>query len=292
MSETSRRRQNMKVGIVGSGLMGSGIAEACARAGLDVVISEVSDELITKGRARIERSLDRAVERGKLEAADRDTALARIRFTTDLTDMHDRQIVIEAATEHEATKLGIFSSLDEIVEATDAILASNTSSIPIARLGRATRRPESVIGIHFFNPVPVMQLVEVTPSILTSKETIAGADAFAGDVLGKKVIHAKDQAGFIVNALLIPMLLNAIRMVESGLATAEEIDTGVVEGLRHPMGPLTLTDFVGLDTTKYVADVLYEEFKNPSFAAPPLLVRMVEAGLLGKKSGKGFYDYS
>ncbi|NIA24868.1 MAG: 3-hydroxybutyryl-CoA dehydrogenase [Gammaproteobacteria bacterium] len=282
----------MKVGIVGSGLMGSGIAEACARAGLDVVISEVSDELITKGRARIERSLDRAVERGKLEAADRDTALTKIRFSTDLADMNDRQIVIEAATEHEPTKLGIFSALDKIVEATDAILASNTSSIPIARLGRATKRPESVIGIHFFNPVPVMKLVEVIPSILTSKETIAGADAFAGDVLGKKVIHAKDQAGFIVNALLIPMLLNAIRMVESGLATPEEIDVGVVEGLRHPMGPLTLTDFVGLDTTKYVADVLYEEFKNPSYAAPPLLVRMVEAGLLGKKSGKGFYDYS
>jgi len=281
-----------RIGVVGAGLMGSGIAEACAREELDVVVSEVSDDVIAMGRSRIERSLGKAVERGKLDAMDRDAAIARIRFTTDLADMSDRQIVVEAATEHEPTKLGIFSALDDIVEARDAILASNTSSIPIARLGRATSRPESVIGIHFFNPVPVMKLVEVIPSILTSEKTIAGADAFAGDLLGKKVIHAKDQAGFIVNALLIPMLLNAIRMVETGLATPEEIDAGVVEGLHHPMGPLTLTDFVGLDTTKYVADVLYEEFKNPSFAAPPLLVRMVEAGLLGKKSGKGFYDYS
>jgi 3-hydroxybutyryl-CoA dehydrogenase len=272
--------------------MGSGIAETCARAGLDVLVSEVGDDLVTRGRSRIGRSLDKAVERAKVTPDERERALARITFTTDLGQMSDRQIVVEAATEHEPTKLDIFSRLDHIVEAADAILASNTSSIPIARLGRATQRPQNVIGIHFFNPVPVMKLVEITPSIMTSTETLAGADSFAGDLLGKTVIHAKDQAGFIVNALLVPMLLNAIRMVEAGVATPEEIDSGVVEGLRHPMGPLTLTDFVGLDTTKSVADVLYEEFKNPSFAPPPLLVRMVEAGLLGKKSGRGFYDYS
>jgi 3-hydroxybutyryl-CoA dehydrogenase len=280
-----------RVGVVGCGLMGSGIAEVCARAGLDVVVREVNEGALDHGRQRIEDSLRRAVRAGKATEEEREAALARLRFTTDFADLTDRQLVVEAVVENEAEKLEVFSSIDKAVEDERAVLASNTSSIPIMKLAMATHRPERVLGLHFFNPVPVMHLVELVPSLLTSEETSASAEAFADGVLGKRVIRSKDRAGFIVNALLIPYLLAAIRMLESGFASAEDIDTGVVEGLRHPLGPLALADLIGLDTTMAVAQSLYEEFKEPLFAPPPLLMRMVEAGLLGRKTGRGFYDY-
>ncbi|MDQ3946462.1 MAG: 3-hydroxybutyryl-CoA dehydrogenase [Actinomycetota bacterium] len=280
-----------RVGVVGCGLMGSGIAEVCARAGLDVVVREVNQSALDAGRRRIEGSLDRALKAGKLEITERDAALAQIRFTTDFGELADRQLVVEAIIENEAEKLEVFASLDKALEDEDAVLASNTSSIPVMKLAMATHRPANVLGLHFFNPVPVMHLVELIPSLLTSQETSERAEAFAGGVLGKRVIRSKDRAGFIVNALLIPYLLSAIRMLESGFATAEDIDSGVVEGLRHPMGPLALTDLIGLDTTIAVSQSLYEEFKEPLYAPPPLLSRMVEAGLLGRKVGRGFYDY-
>ncbi len=280
-----------RVGVVGCGLMGSGIAEVCARAGLDVVVREVNQSALDAGRRRIEGSLDRALKAGKLEVTERDAALAQIRFTTDFGELADRQLVVEAIIENEAEKLEVFASLDKALEDEDAVLASNTSSIPVMKLAMATHRPANVLGLHFFNPVPVMHLVELIPSLLTSQETSERAEAFAGGVLGKRVIRSKDRAGFIVNALLIPYLLSAIRMLESGFATAEDIDSGVVEGLRHPMGPLALTDLIGLDTTIAVSQSLYEEFKEPLYAPPPLLSRMVEAGLLGRKVGRGFYDY-
>jgi len=280
-----------RVGVVGCGLMGSGIAEVCARAGLDVVVREVNQGALDAGRRRIEGSLDKAVRAGKLPEPERDQTVARLRYTTDFADFVDRQLVVEAVIENEAEKLEVFRGVDKAVEADDAILASNTSSIPVMKLAMATNRPASVLGLHFFNPVPVMHLVELIPSLLTAPETAAGAEAFAETVLGKRVIRSKDRAGFIVNALLIPYLLSAIRMLESGFATAEDIDSGVVEGLRHPMGPLALTDLIGLDTTIAVSQSLYEEFKEPLYAPPPLLSRMVEAGLLGRKAGRGFYDY-
>jgi 3-hydroxybutyryl-CoA dehydrogenase len=280
-----------RVGVVGCGLMGSGIAEVCARAGLDVMIREINRDAVHAGRRRIEASLSRAVTTGKLSEADQEAALSRLRFTTDFGDLADRQLVVEAVVENETEKLEVFASVDKAVEAEDALLASNTSSIPIMKLAMATHRPASVVGLHFFNPVPVMHLVELVPSLLTSPETAARAEAFASAVLGKRVIRSKDRAGFIVNALLIPYLLSAIRMLESGFATAEDIDSGVVEGLRHPMGPLALADLIGLDTTIAVSQSLYEEFKEPLYAPPPLLSRMVEAGLLGRKVGRGFYDY-
>jgi 3-hydroxybutyryl-CoA dehydrogenase len=281
-----------RVGVVGCGLMGSGIAEVCARAGLDVVVREVNEGALAAGRKRIEGSLARAVRSGKLPEADRDAALGRLRFTTDFGEFADRQLVVEAVIENEAEKVEVFRGLDKAVESDDAILATNTSSIPVMKLAMATNRPASVLGLHFFNPVPVMHLVELIPSLLTAPETVEAAETFAEGVLAKRVIRSKDRAGFIVNALLIPYLLSAIRMLESGFATAEDIDSGVVEGLRHPMGPLALTDLIGLDTTIAVSQSLYEEFKEPLYAPPPLLSRMVEAGLLGRKVGRGFYDYT
>ena len=281
-----------RVGVVGCGLMGSGIAEVCARAGLDVIVREVNEDALAFGRKRIEGSLDKAVRSGKLPEADRDAALRRLAYTTDFGDFADRQLVVEAVIENEAEKLEVFRGIDKAVEADDAILATNTSSIPVMKLAMATDRPASVLGLHFFNPVPVMHLVELIPSLLTAPETATRAEAFADGVLAKRVIRSKDRAGFIVNALLIPYLLSAIRMLESGFATAEDIDSGVVEGLRHPMGPLALTDLIGLDTTIAVSQSLYEEFKEPLYAPPPLLSRMVEAGLLGRKAGRGFYDYT
>jgi 3-hydroxybutyryl-CoA dehydrogenase len=281
-----------RVGVVGSGLMGSGIAEVCARAGLDVVVREVDAGAAGAGLARLTTSLDRGVRSGKLTEDARDEALGRIRLTTDLDELADRQLVVEAVIEDEASKVEVFKALDKVVTDASAILASNTSSIPIMKLGIATERPEQVIGIHFFNPVPVLRLVELVTSLLTSPETIARADDFAAGVLEKKVIRSQDRAGFVVNALLIPYILSAIRMMESGFATADDIDTGMVEGCNHPMGPLHLADLIGLDTTQAVAESLYEEFKEPLYAPPPMLSRMVEAGLLGRKSGRGFYDYS
>lgn len=280
-----------RVGIVGCGLMGSGIAEVSARAGLDVVVREVDEAAVDRGRQRIAASLARAVRAGKIDDASRDRVAEGIRYATELEELADRQLVVEAVVEDEATKVDVFSRLDAIVEDPGAVLASNTSSIPIMKLAMATRRPGQVVGIHFFNPVPVLPLVELVTSLLTSEETAGAARSFAEGRLGKKVIASKDRAGFIVNALLIPYLLSAIRMLESGFATAEDIDTGMIEGCAHPMGPLALTDLIGLDTTEAVARSLYEEFKEPLYAPPPLLSRMVEAGLLGRKTGRGFYSY-
>ena len=280
-----------RVGVVGSGLMGSGIAEVCARAGLDVVVTEVDAAAAEGGQRRLAKSLDRAVSSGKLAEGERDAALARIAFGTDIGDLGDRQLVVEAVVEDEQSKVDVFRRLDKVVEAGNAVLASNTSSIPIMKLGIATERPEQVIGIHFFNPVPVLRLVELVISLMTSPATIATADDFATNVLHKRVIRSQDRAGFVVNALLIPYLLSAIRMMESGFATADDIDTGMVEGCNHPMGPLHLADLIGLDTTLAVAQSLYDEFKEPLYAPPPMLSRMVEAGLLGRKTGRGFYDY-
>jgi 3-hydroxybutyryl-CoA dehydrogenase len=271
--------------------MGSGIAEVCARAGRDVVVREIDPPTARAARQSIEKSLERAIKRGKLSAEEVEAALGRIRFSDDYADFQDRQIVVEAIVESEPEKLEVFASLDEVVAADDAILASNTSSIPVMKLAMATRRPHAVCGLHFFNPVPVLELVELIVSLLTSEETAERAAAFARDVLGKHVIRAKDRAGFIVNQLLIPYLLSAIRMVESGFATHEDIDTGMVKGCNHPMGPLALLDLIGLDTTLAVAESLYEEFREQLYAPPPLLSRMVEAGLLGRKTGRGFFDY-
>lgn len=281
-----------RVGVVGCGLMGAGIAEVCARAGLDVMVREVNEAAAEAGRARIVKSLDRGLTAGKLTEDERDAAVGRLGFTTELAELADRQLVVEAVVEDEAMKVGIFQELDRVVGADEAILASNTSSIPIMKLGTATQRPEQVIGIHFFNPVPVLKLVELVTSLMTSDATTTRSDRFATEVLGKHVIRSQDRAGFIVNALLIPYLLSAIRMMESGFASADDIDVGMVEGCSHPMGPLHLTDLIGLDTTLAVAESLYEEFKEPLYAPPPLLSRMVDAGLLGRKTGRGFYDYA
>ncbi|MGH9263306.1 MAG: 3-hydroxybutyryl-CoA dehydrogenase [Acidimicrobiales bacterium] len=279
-----------RVGVVGCGLMGSGIAEVCARAGLDVVVREVDGEAAALGRSRIEASLEKAVARGKLPSDDRAAALSRLRFTTDLGDLADRQLVLEAVSESEALKLDVFATLDKVVAA-DAILASNTSAIPIMKLAMATGRPDRVLGLHFFSPVPVLQLVELVCSLRTSDETAGTARQFAEQQLGKRVITSKDRAGFIVNSLLIPYLVSAVRMLESGFASAEDIDMGMVLGCNHPMGPLALVDFIGLDVTLAAAASLYEEFKEPLYAPPPLLSRMVDAGLLGRKTGRGFYVY-
>ena len=277
------------VGVIGCGLMGSGIAEVVARAGQTAVVLEASDELVERGRQRIETSTLRAVERGRLDADERTTVLGRISGTTDVNDLADVDLVIEAATEDHDTKVGMFRRLDEVTKP-DVILASNTSSIPIADLGAATSRPDKVLGMHFFNPVPVMGLIELVRAITTSEDTVEFGRAY-GVALGKTTVESRDRAGFIVNALLIPYLNGAIRMLEDGFATREDIDTAVHLGLNHPMGPLQLIDLIGLDTHLFIANVLFEEFKEPAFAPPPLLRRMVTAGRLGRKVGRGFYDY-
>lgn len=278
-----------RVGIVGCGLMGAGIAEVAARAGSDVVVVEFSRHLADAGRARLTASLERAEARGRLESAQ--SVLDRVRVVDDLDALTDRQVVVEAIVENESAKVELFSTLDKIVSDPEAVLASNTSSIPIMKLAVATSRPTQVLGVHFFNPVPVLSLVELVPSLMTSSEVTERARTWVEGSLGKKAIDCQDRAGFVVNALLIPFILSAIRMLESGFATAEDIDEGLVRGCSHPQGPLALADLIGLDTTKAVADSLYEEFKEPLYAAPPLLQRMVEANLLGRKSGRGFYTY-
>jgi 3-hydroxybutyryl-CoA dehydrogenase len=278
-----------RVGVVGCGLMGAGIAEVCARAGLDVAVVEASDDAADAGRSRLTRSLTRAQERGKLDNAKE--VLGRIAVGTEIGALKDRELVVEAIVEDEQAKIALFRTLDDIVTEQGAILASNTSSIPIMKLAVATRRPTHVLGIHFFNPVPVLSLVELVPSLLTAKETTDKARTFVTEQLSKHPIESQDRAGFIVNALLIPFILSAIRMLESGFATADDIDAGLVRGAAHPQGPLALADLIGLDTTKAVAESLYEEFKEPLYAAPPLLNRMVDAGLLGRKTGRGFYTY-
>jgi 3-hydroxybutyryl-CoA dehydrogenase len=279
-----------KVGVVGCGLMGAGIAEVCARAGLDVVVCESSAPAARAGHERLQQSLIRAEQKGKL--ADAEQVLARLRVGHDLDEMADRDLVVEAIVEDEAAKVDLFTRLDKIVTSPDAVLASNTSSIPIMKLAVATSRPSHVLGLHFFNPVPVLSLVELVPSLLTADSVTERVRDFAQKVLGKHAIDCQDRAGFVVNALLIPFLLSAIRMLESGFASAEHIDEGFVRGCAHPQGPLALTDLIGLDTTKAVAESLYEEFKEPLYAPPPLLARMVDAGLLGRKAGRGFYTYS
>lgn len=280
-----------RLGVVGGGQMGAGIAEVAARAGTDVLVMEVDAQLAERAQERIARSLDRAVDRGKLDSGARTEALSRIAYTTDLGDFADRDLAIEAVTEDEDLKVEIFRALDGAMPAT-AVLASNTSSIPITRLAAATGRPGSVVGMHFFNPVPVMGLMELVATVRTEPEVAAAAERYATDTLGKTVIRAKDRGGFVVNMLLVPYLLGGIRMFEAGVASREDIDTGMRLGANHPMGPLELSDFIGLDTMKLVADVLYDEFKEPLYASPPLLTRMVEAGLLGRKTGRGFYDYT
>ncbi|WP_037578807.1 3-hydroxybutyryl-CoA dehydrogenase [Phaeacidiphilus oryzae] len=281
-----------RVGVVGCGLMGSGIAEVFARSGLDVRISEADGEALELGRTRITSSLDTALRRGKISEAERDSALERMTFTTDLGEFADRDLVVEAVAEREDIKTQIFQTLDQVVERRDAVLASNTSSIPIVKLASATVRPEQVLGLHFFNPAPVQSLVEIVPTLTTSAETLARTEAFARDALGKDPIRARDRAGFVVNALLVPYLLSAVRMFESGVATAEDIDKGMEAGCAHPMGPLRLCDLIGLDTLVSIAESMYHEYKEPLYAAPPLLQRMVDAGLLGRKSSRGFYQYS
>jgi 3-hydroxybutyryl-CoA dehydrogenase len=279
------------VGVVGSGIMGSGIAEVAARRGCDVIVREVDEAAAEAGRARIAASLARAVRTGKLTEDDRDATLERLRFTTELADLADRDLVVEAVVEDETEKVAVFQLLGKIVGA-GCVLASNTSSIPIMKLAAATTGPERVIGMHFFNPVPVLPLVELIPSLLTSTETLHRAETFAAGRLAKKTVLSKDRAGFVVNALLIPYLLAAVRMVESGFASADDVDTAMVAGCAHPMGPLALADLIGIDTTAAVAESMYAEFKEPLYASPPLLLRMVEAGLLGRKTGRGFFDYS
>jgi 3-hydroxybutyryl-CoA dehydrogenase len=281
----------MRIGVVGGGLMGSGIAEVCARAGVDVTVVEADDEAAERSRARIEKSLDRGVRSGKLTAADHEAATERLAYSAALDDLEGADAAIEAIIEHEPSKRELFIRLDAVLP--DArFLASNTSSVPIMKLGAGTSKPERVLGLHFFNPVPVLPLVEVVRSIMTGEEALEEARSFAEDTLGKVCINSQDRAGFVVNALLIPYLLSAVRMYESGFASREDIDQGMIKGCAHPMGPLALADLIGLDTLLAVSQSLYEEFRDPASVAPALLNRMVEAGLLGRKSGRGFYDYS
>ena len=277
------------IGVVGAGLMGAGIAEVAARAGKDVVLIDANPAAAEAGHDRLRASLERAEQRGKI--TDAAEVLKRITVSSDLEALADRDLVIEAIVEDEAAKTTLFTQLDAIVTDPEAVLASNTSSIPIMKLAVATERPAQVIGLHFFNPVPVLSLVELVPSLLTSQETADRVRTFVENDLGKHPIDSQDRAGFVVNALLIPFVLSAIRMLESGFATAEDIDQGLVRGAAHPQGPLALADLIGLDTTKAVAESLYEEFKEPLYAPPPLLARMVDAGLLGRKTGRGFYHY-
>ena len=279
------------VGVIGGGQMGSGITEVTARAGLDTVVVEVTEEAAQAAETRVRASLDRARSRGKLTEADVIETLGRIRFTTDFADLGDRDLVIEAATEVENIKLDLFTKVSALLEKDDAVFASNTSSIPIVKLGAVSGRADHVMGVHFFNPAPVMQLVELIPSLTTSPETLGRMRAFVTDKLGKQPIEATDRAGFVVNSLLVPYLMSAIRMYEAGYASAADIDKGMVLGCGHPMGPLALSDLIGLDTIRAIGISMYEEFKEPLFSPPPLLDRMVDAGLLGKKVGQGFYPY-
>jgi 3-hydroxybutyryl-CoA dehydrogenase len=280
-----------KVGVIGGGLMGSGITEVAARAGASVTVIEISEDAAKAAAERVEGSLRRAESRGKIESAEVTAILERISFETDLNTLAECDLVIEAASEHEETKLNLFRTLGQILVKDDAILASNTSSIPIVKLGAVSGRASLVMGVHFFNPAPVMQLVELIPSLTTSPETLERMRGWVSETLGKKPIDATDRAGFVVNSLLVPYLLSAIRMYEAGYASAQDIDRGMVLGCGHPMGPLALSDLIGLDTIRAIGVSMYEEFKEPLYSPPPLLDRMVDAGLLGKKSGHGFYAY-
>ncbi|NLG56373.1 MAG: 3-hydroxybutyryl-CoA dehydrogenase [Rhodococcus sp.] len=279
------------VGVIGGGTMGAGIAEVCAKAGSNVIIVETKQEFADAATARIEKSIARGVKAGKLSQEDADAALARVSVTLNMEDLADRDLVIEAAPEIESIKTDIFAKLDAIVKP-EAILATNTSSIPVIKMAQATNRPGQVVGVHFFNPVPIMPLVEIISALTTEESAATAVYDYVKDTLGKTAVRAGDRAGFIVNALLIPYLTSAVRMLESGYATKEDIDAAMKGGAGYPMGPLTLIDTVGLDITLNAAQSLYDEFAEPHYAPPALLRRMVEAGRLGRKSGKGFYDYS
>ena len=278
-----------KLGVIGCGIMGSGIVEVAAKAGLQVTYVEADEERAERGRQSIERSMAKAVDRGKMDATARDEAMARISGSVDLADLADSDLVIEAVTEDLPTKRELFRRIDEITRP-DVVLATNTSSLPIAELASVTKRPDKVLGLHFFNPPPVMKLLEIIRALTTSDETLAFARGI-GERLGKTTVLAKDRAGFIVNFLLIPYLNSAVQMLDDGVATRDDIDTAVILGLGHPMGPLSLLDLIGLDTAIHVSNVLFDEFKDPIYSAPTLLKRMVSAGYLGRKSGKGFYEY-
>jgi 3-hydroxybutyryl-CoA dehydrogenase len=281
-----------RVGIVGCGVMGAGLAEVCARAGLDVLVAVSRPSRVADGRGKLVTSLDNKLRKGKLSEAERDAALSRVSFTASLADFADRQFVIEAGPEQESVKLDVFATLDKVVADPGAILGSNTSSFPIVQLGRVTDRPGMVVGTHFFNPVTVLPLVELVGSVLTEESTVATAETFVTDVLGKQVVRTKDRSGFVVNALLIPYLLSAIRVYESGVASMADIDKAMKLGCAHPMGPFGLSDLIGLDIVQAISESLYREYREPHYSPPPLLARMVSAGLLGKKSGRGFYDYT
>jgi 3-hydroxybutyryl-CoA dehydrogenase len=279
-----------KVGVVGCGLMGAGIAEICAKSGYETIVREVNDELLTKGLDRIGRSLDKAVSKGKLEGAEKEEALGRLTGTTDLEDLADCDLVVEAIIESLEHKCELYAALDGIVKKS-GVFASNTSSLTITEMAMATKRTERFLGLHFFNPVPIMKLVEVVRTIMTDDQVFEETKEFIRS-LGKEPVSCQDNSGFIVNRLLVPYLLDAIRGLEEGIGTVEDIDKAMQLGCGYPMGPLTLLDFVGLDTTYYIANIMFEEYREKRFAPPPLLKQMVLAGRLGRKSGRGFYDYS
>jgi 3-hydroxybutyryl-CoA dehydrogenase len=282
-------RKIKKVGVLGCGLMGSGIAEVAARAGYETVVREITDELVEKGLEKIRGSLGKAVEKGKLDAALRDEAVGRLTGTVELGALADCDLVVEAIVENLEEKRKTFSALDEVVQS-EALFASNTSSLTITQIAMFTKRPDKFVGLHFFNPVPVMKLVEVVRTLLTSEETFERAFEFARS-LGKEPIACRDNSGFIVNRLLVPYLLDAVRALEEGVGSVEDIDKGMQLGCGYPMGPFTLLDFVGLDTTYYIANIMFEEYREKRFAPPPLLKQMVLAGRLGRKSGRGFYEH-
>ncbi len=278
------------VGVLGCGLMGSGIAQTAAGAGFTTVVREVSDELLAKGKSAITGSLNKLVEKGKLDAGARDATLGRLRFTTRVADLKDCDIVVEAVVEDLEAKNAMWKELDGLCPA-HTVFASNTSSLTIAAMAAATKRPDRFVGLHFFNPVPLMKLVEVVRTVTTSRETFDRAFAF-GKKLGKEPVAAKDNSGFIVNLLLVPYLLDAIRHLEHGVASAPDMDKAMQLGCGYPMGPFVLLDFVGLDTTYKIAEIMFAEYRDPRYAPPPLLKRMVLAGFYGKKAGNGFYDYA
>jgi len=278
-----------KIGVVGCGQMGAGVTQVCAQAGYQVIVSEINSELLNKGLKFIDSRLGRDVEKGKLSSQDKDDILNRIKGTTDTKDFADRDLVIEAAIENMDLKKKIFAELDQICPK-HAILATNTSCLSVIDVAMVTSRPDKVLGLHFMNPVPVMKLLEIVKTIATSDETLEAGQTF-GNSLGKTIVIAKDTPGFIVNCLLIPYLLNAVRMLDIGVATREDIDTGITLGLNHPIGPLALADLIGNDTILFIANALYDEFKELQYAPPPLLRKMVTAGRLGRKTGKGFYEY-
>lgn len=279
-----------RVGVVGCGAMGSGITQVCAQSGYQVVVSEINDELLNKGLTAISNFLAKSVAKGKLSQQDKDATLARIKGTTNTDDFSDCDLIIEVAVENMGLKKKVFTELDKICPK-HTILATNTSCLSIIDIAMATSRPDKVVGVHFFNPVPLMQLLEIVRTIATSDETLETAQDF-GRSLGKSIVTAQDMPGFIVNRLITPFLLDAIRMLEAGVATREDIDTAIKLGLNHPMGPLALSDLIGLDVVLFIVNAIYEEFKDQRFAAPPLLKKMVTADWLGRKTGKGFYEYN